>query len=596
MAKRMWATIAAGALAAAMLVLPVVPSAQAASVRTRPAAPVQGRAADPAPPPLQVTLVARQCAEYTDVTANRARNNIQESLRDLGADTLYAGGEPISVAKENQGQPNCIPIPDWTFTFGSGYSTGNPKNLSRVTGASGSATTLASTPELDQYGNDTGASLAGAVTVTLTPAQAALAAQPNKLWLMGGTPSSPPGSQLNGRADEFGFAALRCAIDDLNGDNVEWISYPQGASHVFCFAYYIQPPPESATIVVKKQTVDGNGDPLNLPVDLSFAFQGNVSYNDQPYQGAFTVDVPSAGTTGSKTFIRGAVDTGAGDTAWDFREVDPTGQGWVYVSATCQSSGGSEWTVDDVNFQVTVTKLVAGDTVTCTFKDRLPQTGSLALLKVTEGGAGGPFQFVVDTPGSGPGIQSDVTTTEPGVAEVVAEGSGMPTGAYAVSETLPADTAAGTWAFTDVLCEGVTPNVDVENRSFTATVADGDSALCVVVNTFTPLASITIKKVSIGGTLTADFLVSEIDPVSGDPGDFFFHRAPARHVPDLRVGRPRPRHARRRVAAHQRRLRFDRRRRRRGGHVDPGVPDRDLHLHRHARAVRHADGHEGGRG
>ena len=34
-----------------------------------------------------VTLVARECPAYTDITANRARNDIQESLRDLGADT-----------------------------------------------------------------------------------------------------------------------------------------------------------------------------------------------------------------------------------------------------------------------------------------------------------------------------------------------------------------------------------------------------------------------------------------------------------------------------------------------------------------------------
>jgi hypothetical protein len=33
---------------------------------------------------LFVTIAARQCPTYTDIRANRARNNIQESLRDLG--------------------------------------------------------------------------------------------------------------------------------------------------------------------------------------------------------------------------------------------------------------------------------------------------------------------------------------------------------------------------------------------------------------------------------------------------------------------------------------------------------------------------------
>jgi len=34
--------------------------------------------------PFTITLVARQCHAYTDVMANLARNDIQESLRDLG--------------------------------------------------------------------------------------------------------------------------------------------------------------------------------------------------------------------------------------------------------------------------------------------------------------------------------------------------------------------------------------------------------------------------------------------------------------------------------------------------------------------------------
>ena len=47
-----------------------------------------------------VTIAARQCPTYTDIRANRARNNIQESLKDLGADTPYAAGQPISPAIE----------------------------------------------------------------------------------------------------------------------------------------------------------------------------------------------------------------------------------------------------------------------------------------------------------------------------------------------------------------------------------------------------------------------------------------------------------------------------------------------------------------
>ena len=54
----------------------------------------------PAPPGAKLTLVARECAEYTHITANRARNNFQESLKDLGANSTYVTGEAINVQKE----------------------------------------------------------------------------------------------------------------------------------------------------------------------------------------------------------------------------------------------------------------------------------------------------------------------------------------------------------------------------------------------------------------------------------------------------------------------------------------------------------------
>ena len=69
-----------------------------------------------------VTIVARQCPEYTDITANRARNDIQESLKDLGPDTPYTAGEPIDPDIEADSQPNCTPLPNWRFTLGTATS------------------------------------------------------------------------------------------------------------------------------------------------------------------------------------------------------------------------------------------------------------------------------------------------------------------------------------------------------------------------------------------------------------------------------------------------------------------------------------------
>ena len=69
-----------------------------------------------------VTIAARECDSYTDIRANLARNDIQESLQDLGADTLYTSGQPVDPRTELAGQPKCRPITGWQFTFGDGIA------------------------------------------------------------------------------------------------------------------------------------------------------------------------------------------------------------------------------------------------------------------------------------------------------------------------------------------------------------------------------------------------------------------------------------------------------------------------------------------
>ena len=81
---------------------------------------VPGVAAAQAVSPLTVTIAARVCPTYEAVSANRARNNIQESLKDLGADTAYPAGQPIDPVHEDASQPDCRPLPNWRFTLGTG--------------------------------------------------------------------------------------------------------------------------------------------------------------------------------------------------------------------------------------------------------------------------------------------------------------------------------------------------------------------------------------------------------------------------------------------------------------------------------------------
>ncbi|MFJ1792062.1 hypothetical protein [Kitasatospora griseola] len=118
-------------------------------------------------------------------------------------------------------------MPGWTFSTGTGFAAKSPAALELTTAQSQlrtGVTTQASTPELDAQGNPTGRALDGAVTVQLNAAEPA-AAERTSLIAQGGSKSAP----LNGMQDTYGFAALRCAQDSLNGDNVEYVSFPSGS-------------------------------------------------------------------------------------------------------------------------------------------------------------------------------------------------------------------------------------------------------------------------------------------------------------------------------------------------------------------------------
>ncbi|WP_242548231.1 hypothetical protein [Streptomyces sp. SCA2-2] len=56
--------------------------------------------------PLSITYVARECPRYSDIMADKARNNIQESLCDLGPDSDYSTSEAVSAQKE-AAAPRC---------------------------------------------------------------------------------------------------------------------------------------------------------------------------------------------------------------------------------------------------------------------------------------------------------------------------------------------------------------------------------------------------------------------------------------------------------------------------------------------------------
>ena len=390
--------------------------------------------------------------------------------------------------------------------------------LSIVTGAySTPITTLPSTPLLNTLGQPTGQSLAGATTVELTPQQAAAAARPNGLWLQGGTTTDPI---LNQRyPGQYGFAALRCSIDNLNGDNVEWIGFPTGVSHVFCYAYYVQPPPTSGTIVIRKQTVNSAG------ISESFPFAGNISFNEG---GKFALSVNS-GQAAQQSFYR--AETRPGEAPWEAQETVPPN--WRLAGLTCTSQSGMSSTTTNLASAAVSIKLAPTDTVTCTYTDEfVPPPGGLLIRKVTHGGTG-HFTFKATPGGGGPGTSASAETRQEDVA-VDAQPSplSLAPGDYALTET-PTHDPAGRWALSTVQCDG---RDQPATQPIHVTIASGASTTCTLGNTFTPFGSIEISKITEGALATTGFIVS---PRSG-PANQLHQSATTTHEgkPSIATGDP----------------------------------------------------------
>lgn len=463
----------------------------------------------------RLTLVARECPTYPSIMANRARNNIQESLEDLGADSVYAAGQPIDPAIEaaNNG---CVPMTvPWTFTLGrniAGQDVGIWGALSRVGGVFRSvSTTLAGVPVRDSTGNVVLGTIPSAVTIDLT--QAELAQTASRLWVQGGTPGSP----LNGQQATYGFGALRCAIDNLNGDNVEWIGYPAGSRHVYCYAYYVKPPPTSGTIRVVKRNF---GD-----TRVDFVFRGNISFAPDPQDPGnpasnFFALSPPAGGSASDDFFR------AGGVTWNLREDLPAG--WRLDAASCASAGASVVAVNGPgDFSIA---LAAGDLVTCTFDNSIePPTAGLLLVKSS--GDGDPDNgleavgtFALSITGPGVNLAGDVTTIvedEP-VAGLAAPALVAGT-VYTIAETWPANDPLGTWGLDPVApafcttCSGgtctpvaVTPVATATGASFQLTMP-ATPTVCGFNNRLTYSAQLLVGKNALDAPGTFTFHTARLD-------------------------------------------------------------------------------------
>ena len=441
-----------------------------------------------------VTFVARSCAAYTDIFANKSRNDIMESLEDLGPDSPYTSqASLVDPAVEAEApQSACTPLPGWEFTLGHGYDSSVVKgpwgSMSKITDPfpRGPIVTEASTPLYDQYHNRVrGQSIAGAVTIELTDAERQQASQASELWAQGGTPDDPvladkfPGP-------EYGFGALRCGTDDVNGDNVEYLFFPSGVTHLFCYAFYVVPPPTAGKITIEKRVV---GAPSGA--NPAFAFSGSISYDPN----GFTL-----ANGQSQDFYR------AGGQTWDVTEspVDSYALSSVVCTATT-ASGGAGSSTYTVTGSTTAIHLVATEHVTCVYTNTyVPPTGGLAINKITRGGVG-RFAYTVTPRGGGASRHAAATTDRPGVPAAATPAlTGLTPGVYTITERSPT-TDLGRWHGVSVSCNGVR---QTPGRPVHVTVRSGQNTACTFVNVFIPAGSISLAKITTGATGTVAFLIT----------------------------------------------------------------------------------------
>jgi hypothetical protein len=454
----------------------------------------------------RVTIAARVCDRYDQVMGARVRGDRQESLRPPGRDSVYQPGQVVAPEVEATAQPDCRALTGARFTFGGGRHHDGP--LSEVTNPSGKAVaTKRSTALLDQAGRRTGGSMTGAVTVTLSKAQAALADSRGRLWVQGGTAAA---TLPTADGAVLGFGTLRCALDHRDGANVAWLAFPAGVRHVFCFAYYVREAPPAGTVVVRAAVSRpvGYPEPLHFTSDLSKASGGGFDL------------AAATGSGSSTTFVRPA--TAAGGAPYTVTAQPPAGWTVPAVSCAATRAGGAPTSAATAAGASVTVALAAGETVTCTYTLTPPPPGRLTARVVSENGVGA-FSVGVAGPAAGPVsppggfVLSAATTAER--QPVTAGGvdlAGLPDGGYTVAVAPPADDAAA-WDLASVTCDG-TP-APVSGMTATVTLNPGAPRDCVFRLVRTP-GGLRLRVVTAGDTGAATFAVTSDAATLSEAGGF----------------------------------------------------------------------------
>ncbi len=312
----------------------------------------------------KLTLAARVCGSWDDVQKNSNSSFLLQSFNQPGR-SFDSDSRPIRPGFEDT-KNSCAPLSGWTFALGTGHTGGTELNPSIVTGDFGQRPqTLGSTPLLDDQGTPVGTDqVAGAVTIDLTDTQADLAKRGN-LWVQGGKPiqgnaysSGGTGMQvnrddfqINGGSAKYAFVTMRCVVDNVNGDNVEYVNYGKNGKikHGFCYAYYTANPDTSTITITKKTQGVAEND------QTAFGFTGSVLYGSP-------LSLKNGET--SKEYVR-ASTAAADDKIWTIDESAPTADGWAFTKVDCTTTNkSSTFTYEGSLAIITLGK---GDKVNCTY-------------------------------------------------------------------------------------------------------------------------------------------------------------------------------------------------------------------------------------
>ncbi len=299
--------------------------------------------------------------------------------------------------------------------------------------------------------------------------------------------------------NQYGFGALRCATDNVNGDNVEYIQFPDNVEHVYCFAYYVQPPPTSGTIIVTKHV----SDPANA--NQTFTFEGNVSYTSDH---RFGLEVKN-GADASATFFRAA--TAPGDPLWTVAEIVPPG--WRLTGLSCTAERGSVTTRNPARPAGGLDQPRRGRHRQVHVHRRVGSAARAAAAHQAHQGRRrdlplhGPRPSDGSVAGHAPRRRPPRRTSS---RRRRTTRSSSIRARYAISEELPAS-SDGRWAQVAVGCHAESTPSRGRREGITVDITSSQGQVCQFENRFIPDGRITILKTTLGGTGTTGFEITPLD-------------------------------------------------------------------------------------